>query len=65
MEKFLYASINIEKFLCKLRHWKVFVCKCVDMEEFFVYRHEEMCIVDIVYLVAWISRGFLSVVDYI
>ena len=48
-------DMDIEKFLCA----------SVDIEDFFVCRHEDMDIVDIVYLVAWISRGFLSVVDYI
>ena len=50
LTSFLYASIDFEKFLCEN----------VDVEDLFVCRYENMDIVDIVYLVAWISRGFLS-----
>ena len=50
LTSFLYASIDIEKSLCE----------SVDVEDLFVCRYEHMDIVDIVYLVAWISRGFLS-----
>ena len=44
LTSFLYASIDFEKFLCEN----------VDVEDLFVCRYENMDIVDIVYLVAWI-----------